>query len=1193
MSSTSDQDARELVSEYVRRQGFARHQIESYENFMEMSIGQIMRENTPMAVETTRCGKTERHEVRYMSHSFGMPSIRERSTGRYEATTPSECHLRRLSYECSMWISFEYLVYTDGELTEHIVFRDKEFDRLPVMKHSKLCVLRHNPVTIEEDLNECGGTFLPCGTDKVMVGQEHIGNNIPFVTKCDPNRLQCEYRSFHYGRIRSTSTLFIYLEVNVPKIPEETLARRHLVPRVTVSVPYIETPIPIVSMYRLLGMHSVDDMRDTLCEEDDPPWFANKVWGILMADVAAVMIGADDVVERLGEGASGAAAERKARHINSIIAGEFLPNQGCDAADMPAKLACFATYVRQLIRTYYGFQHVNDRDSYVHKRCEMCGPILAKLFRKQWTQSRRRIMASMRKDLEHGSPLCNVSEHVKGNIGAHLQYALSTGNFSMARGTGNNLEGIAQPMAQTEPMSWATMVRRVVNQYQAQGKDPRPRQIHLLQAGLVCPYETPEGAACGLMRNMAITAGIRVGYSPTVLSSMLIQLGIVDQSGRDNPKASLGHGPKVFVSGYLLGTLIGDPDDALRVLRDARSTGALPPDVSIYRTTGEYAVSNKGELHVVGDEGMYYWPLLRTDKLDRFDEIVAEQGVDGPAVWTTLLTEGVVQLMCKDEEAINARVALRLSDVAEKPPGTYTHTVLHPTQLLGVAANKGPFIEFNQAPRNTYSSAMGKQAVGPVRTNADFRADTKLDSLIYPQKPLVGTMMDKIQYGSASGTNVMIAVLPYKGFNVEDALVWNRAFFDRGGMHSHVTRTVRVVERRHDDETIGAPPEGCRAMLDADYSKVDPVDGIVPVRARLQAGDVIVAKTAKKTGTDGEVVYRDRSVTAKAERETVTVSQVFVSSTATDDRAIRVQTQCRRVPEVGDKFCSRYGQKGVIGAIIPPEDMPFTASGEIPDVLINPHALPSRMTIGHLIETLMGTLATQKGEQFDASAFSACEYIADEKDPDRTDAFVNWIGDQLKEYGLDPQGEETFYCGTDGRKMQLTAFYGTCFYQKLRHMVRDKVHARSTGPVNTLTRQPREGRNRDGGLRWGEMERDNSICHGTSLTLYERLMPSSDEVEVAMCRECGILAEPPKFMHISQGKRAAKSAAYTRPICRRCLREDTVAACKIPYAWLVTVKEANAMNIDVKHTAAAQPARPVRKRNAEPESESRKKIRSM
>lgn len=273
--------------------------------------------------------------------------------------------------------------------------------------------------------------------------------------------------------------------------------------------------------------------------------------------------------------------------------------------------------------------------------------------------------------------------------------------------------------------------------------------------------------------------------------------------------------------------------------------------------------------------------------------------------------------------------------------------------------------------------------------------------------------------------------------------------------------------------------------------------------------------------------------------------------------------------------------------------MPFTASGEIPDVLINPHALPSRMTIGHLIETLMGTLATQKGEQFDASAFSACEYIVDEEDPDRTDAFVNWIGAQLKKYGLDPQGEETFYCGIDGRKMQLTAFYGTCFYQKLRHMVRDKVHARSTGPVNTLTRQPREGRNRDGGLRFGEMERDNSICHGTSLTLYERLMPSSDEVEVAMCRECGILAEPPKFMHISQGKRAAKSAAYTRPICRRCLREDTVAACKIPYAWLVTVKEANAMNIDVKHTAAAQPARPVRKRNAETELDSRKKIRAM
>lgn len=246
--------------------------------------------------------------------------------------------------------------------------------------------------------------------------------------------------------------------------------------------------------------------------------------------------------------------------------------------------------------------------------------------------------------------------------------------------------------------------------------------------------------------------------------------------------------------------------------------------------------------------------------------------------------------------------------------------------------------------------------------------------------------------------------------------------------------------------------------------------------------------------------------------------------------------------------------------------MPFTATGEIPDVLINPHALPSRMTIGHLIETLLGTLATMQGVQFDASAFSACEYIEDEEDKDRSDGFVNWIGRQLKKYGLDPRGEEVMYGGTDGAKITTPVFFGTTFYQKLRHMVRDKVHARSTGPVNTLTRQPREGRNRDGGLRWGEMERDNSICHGTSLTLHERLMRSSDGVEVAMCRDCGILAEPPKWMHVSRGKRATKSAAYTRPICRRCLREDTVASCEIPYAWLVTVKEANALNIDVKHT---------------------------
>jgi DNA-directed RNA polymerase II subunit RPB2 len=466
--------------------------------------------------------------------------------------------------------------------------------------------------------------------------------------------------------------------------------------------------------------------------------------------------------------------------------------------------------------------------------------------------------------------------------------------------------------------------------------------------------------------------------------------------------------------------------------------------------------------------------------------------------------------------------------------------------ILGVSASIIPFPDHNQSPRNVYQSAMGKQAIGIYSTNFNMRMDTLANLLFYPQKPLVVTQsMEFLKFKDLpAGINAIVAIMCYTGYNQEDSVIMNQSSIDRGFFRSAFFRTYYTEEKREarlKHETIEVPDnKNCTGLRHGSYTKLD-CEGLIAPGTRVSGDDIIIGKTGlckieeDDNETENPVIKRKQDISeAIRPSESGIIESVMLTTDRQGYKIAKVKCRSVRVPQIGDKFASRHGQKGTIGMTYRQEDLPFTMEGISPDIIVNPHAIPSRMTIGHLIECLSSKVAALRGLEGDATPF--------------TDVTVDSISEDLHKLGYQKYGNETVFNGFTGRKIDMLIFFGPTYYQRLKHMVDDKIFSRARGPVQILTRQPTEGRARSGGLRFGEMERDCMISHGASLFLKERLVDVSDKYRVHVCEDCGLIAQAD-----------LQSQRYYCKLCRN--TNYNISQVYIPYACKLLFQELMAMHI--------------------------------
>lgn len=943
---------RQVAVSIVKGFGLVRHQIEHFEKFMDVYLPRIVHENSNVVVESEAAGR--RFVMEFGNIVVYKPTIKE-ANGVNRPIFPWECRARNLTYAVSVVCDVTYTAYditgmtreqlqerggdcTGLKVCDTRVSRETLLCQVPCPLYSKYCHLHRNSYLSNECPFDKGGMFPINGSEKDLISQEITRHNFPFVfAEKAPSKYIycCEIRSCHETKVRSTSTLYTYITGSA----EGGVA---VVPEVTVEIPYMDkVHIPLAMMFRLLGVDSIEEMREMVLEHNprykDDPDMLRLVERVLGQDLYNVPHA--ELCDWVGrEGMKESIREKRIRYVEHLLANEVLPHIGLDRTPetFRKKAHAFSGCVWKLLAVYLKRLKADDRDHNMAKRVNTPLALLAIHFRPQFRTLLKYAATYLRRCSKDGKPI-NVADAINHKrITSSLKYALSTGNWGQQKG-GSSLTGVAQVHNRMTLTSGYSNLRKINNHINKEGKMPKPRQLNISHWGLICPAETPEGQSCGLLRNMALGNLIRIGYEPEYILEFL-RLRLKTYLPILNTTRQLrSTGIRITVNGGKEDGYIPfeDGDKAVVLLRKARQTGAIPFDTAIvYRPMLRTLV-----LHV--DGGCQLRPLFKVENLPMFGAVFRAYHTNDKLLVQQLILAGVLEYICKEEEE-TLRVAVlpeHLYDPTKNTPDEpYTHVEVHPTLIGGVCFSLTPFPNHDQAPRNTYQSAMQKQSEAVTGFNMEHRADTQSQTLWYPQEPVVQTFWEKALglVNLAMGQNAKMGVLCYN-YNQEDSLCINESALERGLFRGYKRRTYRDEEntRGTDCRKFEKPlKRQCRSMRKANYETLNPITGIVDPGTLAQPNDVIIGKTMSadeiadpdapkflengqkaNTGHQSRIVKRCNSTILRT-NEPAVVEKVVDTKNKDGNRAAKVVTRAMRQPELGDKFSSRFTDNFLLVVVV-------------------------------------------------------------------------------------------------------------------------------------------------------------------------------------------------------------------------------------------------------------------------------------
>jgi len=1164
-NTVNNEDCWNIIESYFKDHlgRLVRHQLESYNQFVDEQINKTINMFNRVRIKSENDYHPESGlyylEVFITFENFNIyrPQIHENS-GATKIMFPKEARLRNFSYASDMTIdiNIEYIV-RDGENLENIkkyykVLPKIRIGKLPIMLKSKICVLNQYKHVDSSTIGECkydtGGYFIINGSEKTILGQERAAENRVYVFNISKNNTKYTWKA----EIKSVPD-FKCISPKQISMMISSKANGSGFP-ICIQIPRIKKPIPLFIVFRALKVISDKKICEHILLDINDPKYSSMYSNLEASiDEANKYLTYEDAIKYIVTHVSytpinmdkETGAMKKHQFTMDVLQNDLFPH--CQTVEQ--KIYFLGYMANKLLQAAnYSWITGDDRDSYLNKRIDLPGTSLNNLFRNYFNKLVKDMEKMVVKEINTGSwkskqdylniiNWTNIYKIIKPpTIENGLRKALSTGDFG-TKNSNSNKVGVAQVLNRLNYVSTLSHLRRISTPSDKTGKIIPPRRLHNTSWGFLCPAETPEGASVGIVKNMSYMMHVTIHSDSTSLYDYVKPyITAIDQLKPHEVADKV----KVFINGAWVG-ISADPFSLYTTLKTFKYKGII----NIY--TSIVFDCKSQEIRVCNDSGRVTRPLFRVknNQLIITKDLVQEV-LNGNLCWDDLLTDckspdSVIEYLDPEEQSLSLIATTPAELISEEGLRKYTHCEIHPSTIFGVLASCIPFADHNQSPRNTYQCAQGKQAMGIYATNYRDRMDKTAYILHYPSRPLVDTrIMNIIKLNEIpAGCNITVAIMTHTGYNQEDSLLVNKASIDRGLFQITIYHTEKDEDKQkiNGDEEIRCKPDPkkTKGMKFGNYGKVN-AKGIVPENTLIENRDIIIAKVTpiKENKNDHTKVkkYLDESKQYKTSEETY-IDKNYNGKNGDGYNLAKVRLRALRKPVVGDKFSSRHGQKGTVGNIIPEEDMPFTSNGTRPDIIINPHAIPSRMTIGQLKESLLGKVLVELGLFGDGTSFG--------------DLDVPDISKKLLELGYEAHGNELMYNGMTGKAIECDVFIGPVFYQRLKHMVKDKQHSRSFGLMVNLTRQPAEGRSRDGGLRFGEMEKDASASHGASRFTRERLYDVSDKYSVHVCNKCGLIASYNDAVHIH--------------CCHTCENTVDFSYVEIPYAYKLLSQELMTMNI--------------------------------